>query len=703
LPAPEAALFLRANPTLSRMLFADNASESALAQRLLKASRFHPLLMDRLTRLAGNATLRGQLLQALDALEHSKAFGKLPALFASAPGDAGELDYLHDALATSLDQLIRDASVDARRVLWLIAVANEPVALGLLKSVWSREENSEQAQLRRIKEILNMLPELQAELTAMPQEIRAALDALPPERPVAWPELEPLLHYLVSVGLAAELRSGPGDDNSELTCHELVRERIGDWMAQKQADCGEWTENTIRLAYAERLAKAFTAMRHMDMSGALQAGSRALVYCVQAEAWDRLVGFASGVVTSAKDPRLLEALIPHLRAAAEVAPEGRTRRACLTNLADTLSGGGRPDASLPFYEQAAHEARVAAEVGGKGAPQAWADLALISANWANACRSLDDLDKARQLHLESATASKKADRPAVHIIGRELEALRIEIKQGRASQALPKIQARLAQLEGWWRRQRAGERVPEAPDLEFLSRAYIGALDIANDQHRALGDWDSALRCTDAILSAERELRRPVEDIAGSRMNRANELRKLQRFAEAKSELEECLEIFRSDPIRTARTLGSLASLFDDQGDIDQAVGQQRRALVLFERLPSPADRAGSHINLANYLERHGKETSIAESTLHRLAGLSYCLAAELGGDLQSVLPNYAIYFRRARVAGTEPVIPRLAQLLADPAFHPLDLWLRQRQVDLDELQSAIDKILDQARQASLE
>ncbi len=107
-------------------------------------------------------------------------------------------------------------------------------------------------------------------------------------------------------------------------------------MEQQPQDRGELTENAIRLAYAERLEAVFKALQHQNMTAALQAGSRALVYCVQAGAWDRLGGFASGVVTSTSDPRLLEGLIPHLRTAAESAPEGRPRWSCLCYLADAL-------------------------------------------------------------------------------------------------------------------------------------------------------------------------------------------------------------------------------------------------------------------------------------------------------------------------------------------------------------------------------
>jgi len=285
LPPSEAALYLNEHPALSQMVFGSTTGEKALALRLLNASRFHPLLMDRLARLATAPALRAQLLQSLDTLEKTKDFAQLPALFATSPGNAKELAYLDDALAASLDQLIRDANPNARRLLWMIAVANDPVALSLLKGVW-RGESHEQQQLRQIKQMLDMpqLPaELQEKLKAMPPELRAMLDALPPE-PSARPEIEPLLRHLVSVGLATEERTGPEDDNPDFTCHELVLDRIHSWMEQHPHDRGELTENAIRLAYAERLEAVFEALQHRNMTAALQAGSRAVVYCVQAGA-----------------------------------------------------------------------------------------------------------------------------------------------------------------------------------------------------------------------------------------------------------------------------------------------------------------------------------------------------------------------------------------------------------------------------------
>jgi tetratricopeptide (TPR) repeat protein len=704
LPGAEAALYLKEQPTLSRMVFGGDDGEKALACRLLNASRFHPLLMDRLAKLAAHAPPRTLLLAALEALENTKDFAQLPALFAVTPGNARELAYLDDALASSLDQLIRNSSPDGRRLLWIIAVANQPEALGLVKGVWGGE-NYKQEQLRQIRQLLERLPllspDMQAKFKTMPPALRAMLDALPPAGP-ARPDAAPLLAQLVSMGLATEQRDEPDDANPNLMCHELVRERIRAWMEQHPQDRAELTEDAIRLAYADRLEAVYDALRNQNMAAALEAGSRALVYCVQATAWDRLGGFAGGLVTSTRDPRLLAALVPHLQTAAESAPEGAPRWYCLGCLADALDNAGRHDSSLPFYEQAAAQARAVAEAGGDGSRSAWSFVAAITSNWAIALRYVGNLDVARQRQLDSAEAAKQAGRPAIYVIGSELEALRIDIMQDKVAEALPAVETRLAQVEAWWQQHGSGQPAPEAPEAEYLSRVLLGALDIARSAHFAQGDWHSAVRRIDAAIGVKRALKRPEEEIARDRMNRANALVEMPgRFGEAKAELEACLSLVQNDVALSSKVRSSLADLFAEQGDVAQAITQQRRVLALREQLPLPADRGISHNNLANYLRHDGTPSALAESALHQLAAFIYFLAAGIQQHVQRVLRNYTILFRRAHDTGTAPVIPRVTDLLADPAFAPLDEWLRQRQVNVNELQASVDQFLDQARQAA--
>ena len=248
-----------------------------------------------------------------------------------------------------------------------------------------------------------------------------------------------------------------------------------------------------------------------------------------------------------------------------------------------------------------------------------------------------------------------------------------------------------------------GQQVPEAPDPEFLARGIISSLDIARQAHFAQKDWTAALRRIDAILEVKRELQRPAEDMAIQRLNRATVLKRLERFDEARAELEACLQAFQNDPYNKSKAISSLADLFADQGDLDQAITQQRRALALQEQLSDPRDRAFSHENLGISLAGRGTPADLAEAPHHLLAALIYRLVSELWQDLQTLsLHNYAIAFRHARAANTPLNVPLVAELLADPAFQPLADWLKQKQVDEAEIQAAVDELLEQARQKAL-
>lgn len=703
LPASEAALYLREHRVLGRMAFGSDEAEKKLAIRLLNASRFHPLLMDRLARLAAEAGLRPQLLQALDTLEKTKDFAQLPMLFASTPGDARELAYLDDALATSLDQLIRDSSPDARRLLWIIATANEPIPLGLLKSMWNGETR-EQQTLRLIKRELGRMhelsPEQQESLSKLPPEIHAKLNALPPEPPFR-PAINTLLLRLIGVGLVTEVRIRQEDDNLELSCHELVRERIQAWMEQHAQDRGEMTQSTIRLGYAERLLEIFESLQNENIVVALQAGSRALVYCVQAESWDHMDGFVGQLVTTVQDPRLLEELIPHLRSAANLAPEGAPRYRCLLYLADTLDQARYHYDSFPLYEQAAIQAYAVASADGENSKNAWKYLAIISQNWADALTNVSEFDDAYQRYIEAIEAYKAVGDTAIEVVSCELDILRIAIKQGKVDTALPDVEVRLAQFEDWWQLHRTGQ-LPEAVHVNtsLLARKLIRALEISAEAYLAQENWDAVLQRLDSILEMHSILGLRGDHGAFYRMSRANVLVRLKRFLEARVELEDCLRIFHGNPTGQAKTLNALADLFDEQGDVTQAITQSRRALAICENLPAPSDRALSHNNLANYLQRAGISTAGDEADRHRLAALVYLIDAGLNQQLMTTLRCYTMAFRNAFASGVELTVPRVSELLDDPAFDSLQQWLLQRQVNIDELQAKVNSYLDLVRQA---
>src|SRR5262249_31237490 len=154
-------------------------------------------------------------------------------------------------------------------------------------------------------------------------------------------------------------------------------------------------------------------------------------------------------------------------------------------------------------------------------------------------------------------------RPVVNVIASELEALRIDIVQGRSNAARPEVEARLARVQQWWDQDRAGQSVPEAPETEFLARAFIGALDVPQEADLAQDTLTSALGRLDLQMEVKYALQRPAEDIGATRMNRAAILVALGRSGGARAELEACLQLFQNNPTLSSKVLASLADLFN--------------------------------------------------------------------------------------------------------------------------------------------
>lgn len=698
----EAALFVNAHPILRPMVAAGDA-ERKLVQRIMAASRLHPLLLDRLGRLA-EPRCRPELNAALAALEDKQKadFSTLPDLFAGLSGGdrQKEAAYLADALTGWIDLLLANAGAEARRLLWVIALANDPVAFGLLAAAWSGE-NAETQNLRHLQAAMladpsSLPPDVQQFLSMMPPELRATIDALQPPPAVADPG--PLLAVLAGLGLA-DLEVYANPNNPDVSCHELVRERIFAWHDDHKGEFGDLDPDAVRLLYAGRLEGVFYRWQHKNSSAALEAGAQAIGYFVDAGAFERLADFASGVVTGTINPSLSKRLLPKLEIAAQSAPDGRAKWRNLGNLAEALRAAGRPDMSLSYYRQAAELTKAAAEAQGSDAVVAQNDYITTIGNYANSLCRLGDLDFARALRLESAEAKKQAGHPLDSILASELEALRIDVMLGNAGAALPQIESRLDHLRSFWRRQQAGEAVAEAPERESLARALIAALDIVDDAYRTKNQWTDSLAVVDESLALKRSLNRPATDIGNDRISRIGPLLELERFDEAKSELEDCLALFEAHPFMKSKVLLLMATLYGLQNDIRQAIVFTRRALSILEGTPGPVERSMSHHNLYGYLVKSGGQAATAEAARHRLASLAYQLATNQIELLKTASYNCAVDFRLAHENGVALTIPRLADLLADPAFAALASWLKERGVDSVVLQQAIDEFLAAAEE----
>ena len=685
LPQSELGLYITSHPKLAALFFADDDGRG-LARRLLDISRGHPLIMNR---LAAFADQREKLRDTLNALAQT-GWERLPELFAAAKSarerDA-ERQYLEDAAIGSIDLLIARLTPAARRLLWTLTQANEPTPAFVLESVWSAFlpswEGMGVGELSASAGKPTPNPSQEGNSTATPSQA-----GKPTPNPSEEGNIAGLLAELTSCGLTTET-------DETFAFHELVRERMAAWMRAHEAERGGRTETQIRIAYGERYAALFEHFWRSGQENAMdeanEAGRRGLTYLARAQAFDKLGNLANALVTGARDPALLRGVIAELQAVAEQVPAGRERWVLRVNLADALRQAGQSDHALPFYAQAAAEAEDAGH---------WADVGWICGNWAHALRKVGELNAAKATHLRSADAERKAGRPQINIIGSELEVLRIDVMQGHAAAALPEIETRLNAARGWWARARAGETVADAPDSVVLGRALVSGLDIAYQANHTLERWDACLTLLTEIEQTKRDMGANRQEQARTRYNQYGPLMKLGRLAEAQRVVEACLDVFADAGELTAQSaaLSALANIWKERGDLTQAIALERQALSIRNRLPDPSDRAASHGNLANYLGKAGKAEDEAR---HSLSTIIYCLLAQRHDYLATLFNNLSIRIRRAAQSGGEYALPRVADLLARPEFEALARFVAQRGVDIQELQEAIDQLVEQARQAS--
>ena len=403
---------------------------------------------------------------------------------------------------------------------------------------------------------------------------------------------------------------------------------------------------------------------------------------------NRLSGFASQLIQSTRDPKMLEGVIRELNSVADQVPVGKRRWSLRTYIADGLSQFGRPDEALPIYEQAAAEAEAAEQ---------WEYLDWIAQNWAIALREVGQLDLAIEKFKVSADCSRRTNLPAIGILSSELETLRIAVMKRQAEKVRPVIEKRLNQIRDWWRRTQDGETVPDAPEPATLGRVLIGALDIAGEAALALEDWEQRLALNCEVEEVQKALGLGEFELATSRYNQYSTLLKLGRFEEAQKGLEECLEGFRhyNDVRCQGQILTALAELWHGKNDPDQSADLERRALDLANRLPNPGDRAISHNNLAIYLEILG---GTRNSACHWLAALCYDLIAGQSTLVGDHVGNLVNAMKKAQDRGVTFFLPTVETLLADAEFDALRRFLTERAASLPDLQRALDEILNKVK-----
>jgi hypothetical protein len=83
--------------------------------------------------------------------------------------------------------------------------------------------------------------------------------------------------------------------------------------------------------------------------------------------------------------------------------------------------------------------------------------------------------------------------------------LRIDVKLGKAQQALSEIEYRLEYIRTWWWPfYEHGEITTAAPDTEILTRGFLSGLDIAERANLVLENWQNCLTLLSEIETVEK-------------------------------------------------------------------------------------------------------------------------------------------------------------------------------------------------------
>lgn len=682
----ETVLYARSHEGVSRLL--EDRAGHELLDRMFAVAEGHPLVWDRLAALSSD---RRALTTVLDLVERDglAALPGLAGLLTSKHADV-ERTYLEDMVERSVDALLERTSATARRLLWVLSLASEPVAPAILAGVWSglSVEDELTEEIRAEVAMRDQLsPARRERLDARSPMLLERL-AMPAAVPVESAPIEPLIAELLEAGLVNEEEYpsavGAATKVTEVWCHALVRERVMAWMDVHPADRSARTAEQIWRSYGLRYAMLFEG-EHRSRAPRSRStdayGRRALVYLLRARDFESLSRFGGILILSTSDPRVLDAIVAELRVVAQQLPAGEHRWLLQVYMADAMRSMGRSDEALPLYERVAAETERA---------EAWGMSSWCCCNWANALRDVGRLHDAQVLFVRSAHASRKAGRPPVDVVATELEALRVAAQQGHAEKALPEIEARVEEIRGWWNAHRDGRDVPEAPDALALGKAMMSSLDVAEEAHAVLERWQECLVLNDERERVGQALGETEHDRAHTRMSRLGPLHGLGRLEEAQTVLEACVDELRrsGNAASESRALADLADLWAQRGDLRLAMDLQRQALAIVNRLPDPNGRAIAHNNLAAFLE---ESSQFAAAAAHRLAAMAYAIVsghAEHG-------PHWMRNLARAKQesTGSRYELPRLVDILALAAFEPLRGFLDAGEVDRERLQVFIDDI----------
>jgi CHAT domain len=420
------------------------------------------------------------------------------------------------------------------------------------------------------------------------------------ERPGEPPDLAVALAPLLEQGLVAVERSDDGGQPATYLLHPGVaaagRAAAGaDFQAAVDDELAAYWMGVFRAA-VEREGEELGWL-------VLRAGRGATPYLLRRNEWSLMWGLLDQVLYRDSSPSTVAWLLPVLR-----------RIAVVTKGTDDEIATGRLLArALLQVRPAEAETQLRGLLATAEARERFDFASVLAGDLLNLLRQAGRLGQALAMAEQMQGYTRRAGLGPWTQLNDEAQRLQILALQGRSQQVLDRVAELRHAMASLPEHSEADERVsPWAVREGILNLGGFAAINLRR--------WEQALALNAEMIESLRRRDAPALQMARRRFNDHGPLLRLGRLPEAKQLLLACRDVFDDahDVGMLGKTLSALADLEGELVHRDEAIRFQQDALRYSYLADDPDTIAAGHFNLANDLQRAGREPAAALA--HRLA-----------------------------------------------------------------------------------
>jgi tetratricopeptide (TPR) repeat protein len=554
LPLAEAALLARELPGLAALMNGTASGISAvesrtLARRALACAHGHPKLLEL---AAGTAADPAALRTVLDEISATwRGQGILAEEFLTSGEPATDSGSYMQVLTGWTRAAAALLSADARDVFWLLCCLEQgDRTSAVAEVVWPQVRNRADRQEP---------PEISYLLTALARQALIAIRPAPDGT---------MTSFGIHPAVAAAGRAMAGTAFRPTVDAELGSYWIAANLSAAQTETSKGTGAEV-----------------------VAAGLHAAPYLLRTGRWDDAVALLEDSLARDHSHATIAAVIPILRELASALRGQPNESAAVGTLARALT----------MIDPASAERELVQLLDDAVARGDYIMGFVASDDLCELMRESGRLTSALAYAEQSRTLADRGELGPWTMIAAERSRLLVLLEQGHAEQVLAEVRDLTA---------RAADLPPEPGDNEIVKSWMTeeSLLDTGRAAALRLGQWDSALTYNSAVMESMRRRGASAPDLARARFSDYGPLLALGRYDEAYAVVQGCKAAAEQDKDieMLGVVFGALAEVEDARGHQDVAADRCKDALRYLYITGNPADVAGGHARLGNYIGRGG-------------------------------------------------------------------------------------------------